>query len=376
MNADAAAPEIVIKLAETADEREQIYRLRYETYVAEMNDFTSIVDHPTRRLTDIYDERSMLLAAYADGHAVGTLRLTSGVDMPFSDELVETYAIDTFFPFVAPDAMAVVSRFAVRETHRGTPTPFHLVVEALRIGMQRRWELLFCDCQPHLIHLWGSLGCRPYCPTYNHPGAGLLVPLVMILGDGDYLRQIGSPLLGTALDPDLPTSEVALAAQRVLPSKPPVRSLEHVKTYDWRSEIAPEFIEQALRVFENLDQTQFAEILRRSHIIDVGPDTYLIRQGQVTRTMYVLLGGELQYSTGLRRLANANIGEVVGDVAFFLKTSRTIDVKAGPAGARVLSLSERAVQTVMESHSRGAAILLFNLCRMLAARVAERTEEP
>jgi CRP-like cAMP-binding protein len=63
-------------------------------------------------------------------------------------------------------------------------------------------------------------------------------------------------------------------------------------------------------------------------------------------------------------------GEVVGDVAFLLRTSRTINVIAGPAGARVLSLNEPALQTVMESHSRTAAILLLSLCRMLAGRVA------
>jgi CRP-like cAMP-binding protein len=89
--------------------------------------------------------------------------------------------------------------------------------------------------------------------------------------------------------------------------------------------------------------------------------------------MYVVLGGELQYRAGPAHLANAEIGEIAGDVAFFLKTSRTIDVIAGPGGARVLSLNEPALRSVMDSHSRVAAILLFNLCRMLAARVADRT---
>jgi hypothetical protein len=42
-------------------------------------------------------------------------------------------------------------------------------------------------------------------------------------------------------------------------------------------------------------------------------------------------------------------------------------------GARVLSLNEPALRSVMESHSQAAAILLFNLCRMLATRVAART---
>jgi predicted GNAT family N-acyltransferase len=374
MSADATAPEVVIKLAETADEREQVYRLRYETYVVEINLLTSIADHSTRRLTDAHDEHSTLLVANADGEPVGTMRLTFGADGPFSTEFLETYAMDSFFPVVAREHMAVVTRFTVREAYRGTATPFDLIVEATRIAVKRSVELVFCDAQPHLAGQWGGLGFRPYRHTFNDPVFGLAIPLVILPNDGDYLRQIGSPLLGTALDANLPTSETARHVQRMLPTKPPVRSLKHLKGYDWPSEIAPALIGQALRVFENLDDSQLAEILSRSHIIDVAPGTYLIRRGQTTRTMYVLLGGELQYRAGQRHLPNAQVGEVVGDVAFFLKTARTIDVMTGSGGARVLSLSERALQGVMQSHSQAAAILLLNICRMLAARIADQAE--
>ena len=139
--------------------------------------------------------------------------------------------------------------------------------------------------QPHLINLYARIGFRAYRQTYNDPHAGLAVPLLMILSDGDYLRQVGSPLLGTAIDPELPTSGLARRAVSVLPTKPPVRSLEHVRAYDWSSEIPAEFTGQALRVFENLDDSQLAGVLAHSHIIDVAPGDHLIRQGHVTRTM-------------------------------------------------------------------------------------------
>jgi hypothetical protein len=41
----------------------------------------------------------------------------------------------------------------------------------------------------------------------------------------------------------------------------------------------------------------------------------------------------------------------------------------------VLTLNEPSLRGVMESHSPAAAILLFNLCRMLAQRVAARGRE-
>ena len=59
------------------------------------------------------------------------------------------------------------------------------------------------------INLYVRLGFRPCRHVYNDPYVALLVPLVMILNDRDYLRRVGSPLLGTAFDPDLPTSQVA-----------------------------------------------------------------------------------------------------------------------------------------------------------------------
>jgi len=376
VSADARVPEVTIKLAETAEEREQAFGLRYETYVTDFPALSAVADHAAQRLTDVHDEHSELLNAYAAGELVGTMRLTFGADGWLSDEFLDTYGMDAFFQVVPAEAMLVVTRLMVNKAHRGTTTTAALIVEAARIAMRRRVELVFCDCHPHLINLYGRLGFRPYRHTYNDPTGGLVVPLVMILSDGDYLRRVSSPLLGTALDPDMPTPEVARLAAGVLPRKPPVRSLDRLKAYAWPSEIAAEHMGQALQVFENLDEPQLTAILAHSHIIDVAPDSYLIRQGQVARTMYVLLGGELQYWAGARHLANAQIGEVAGDVAFFLRTSRTIDVIAGPGGARVLSLNEPALRSVMESHSQAAAILLLNLCQMLAARIAARTEEP
>jgi hypothetical protein len=67
-------PEVVIKLAETTEEREQVFRLRYETYVVEMHAFSAAADHAARRLTEALDERSELLIACAGGQVVGTMR--------------------------------------------------------------------------------------------------------------------------------------------------------------------------------------------------------------------------------------------------------------------------------------------------------------
>ena len=60
-------------------------------------------------------------------------------------------------------------------------------------------------------------------------------------------------------------------------------------------------------------------------------------------------------------------------IAFLLGTVRTIDVIAGPGGARVLSLRGSTLRAATASGSPAATTLLFNLCRLLAERVAART---
>jgi CRP-like cAMP-binding protein len=192
----------------------------------------------------------------------------------------------------------------------------------------------------------------------------------MFARDGDNFRRVASPLLGLGFDPDVPTPELTRRALALLPHTPPVRSLERVGGYDWSQEIEDGLIEQALRVFDGLDDDQLSEIVAHSHIIDLAAGDYVIRKGQFTRTMYILLGGVLHYQDGPKHIGNSQVGEAVGDVAFLLRRPRVLDVIAGPAGARVLSLNEPALRTVMESHSQTAAIVLLNLCRMLAERVA------
>ena len=170
------APEVAVKRARTAGERGLFSSLCYETYVAEMNMFSSVADHLARRLSDADDERSELLIAYADSQPAGVMRLTFGADGPFPADFLDAYGMDDFLPDVSRSAMMVLTRFVVRRVHRRTAVPFALIVEAARIGAGRGIELAFCDCQPHLINLYQGLGFRPYRHTYNHPHFGLMVP--------------------------------------------------------------------------------------------------------------------------------------------------------------------------------------------------------
>ena len=60
----------------TSDEdREKVFRLRYDVYITEMDRGTQGVDHKNRLLYDELDENCVMVGAFENGRAVGTVRV-------------------------------------------------------------------------------------------------------------------------------------------------------------------------------------------------------------------------------------------------------------------------------------------------------------
>jgi CRP-like cAMP-binding protein len=62
-------------------------------------------------------------------------------------------------------------------------------------------------------------------------------------------------------------------------------------------------------------------------------------------------------------------GDVLGELAFLLEAPRSFDVDAATDGTRVLSLSERALRTMIEEDATVAAKLALNLSKMLCVKL-------
>ena len=84
-----------VGVAETADEKEAVYRFRYSVYVEEMGRYQGSADHAGRRLAEAEDERSWIYYARDGDELVGTARLSWGAN-GFSDRQVEEYSITPF----------------------------------------------------------------------------------------------------------------------------------------------------------------------------------------------------------------------------------------------------------------------------------------
>ncbi len=351
----------VIKMATTDAERDAIYRLRYEVYVEEMQIFGAAADHERRMLIDPNDADAHLMYATVDDEFVGTLRLNLGKDTPYSTEFEQTYNFDRFRPTTATEEMMVLTRFMVKEAYRGTPIAFQMIAEVARIGLQEDVEIAFCDCQPHLIRYYQRIGFRGYeCPVYNDPEFGIMVPMAFIFGDPDYLKSIRSPVHAIIAE----GSTNAEAGHRIaaLMGQPNVQDMDATDTDACAIYDVP--------FFEGLESEEAKKIAAHGYVFDVAPGDRVIRQGQTARTVFVVLSGTLEVCNEYGLCTEAHPGDVVGEPAFLLATRRIADVYAGVEGARVLSLDEGRLQRLVNKPSPLAAMLLLNLSKALARKMA------
>jgi predicted GNAT family N-acyltransferase len=366
--------DVEVRFATTEDEREAVYRLRYATYVEEMHVYTRQANHEHRWFQDGEDPTAHLMYAKVGEEVVGTLRVHLEGEGAIPEPTATRFALERFRPLVPPEQLCVVGRFMVRQDMRGTVVPYRLIQESIRFQLERGQELAFCDCQPHLLNLYMSLGFRPYLGTYDHPEFGVMVPLVLVLRDREHLEWVGSPL--TSLLPADAASEVP---ERVAPLLARARGVMSQELSDpdsyWR-EVHGLMGTTRPPVFAGLSEQELQAVLASSHVIQCAPGDYLIRRGQVARTVFVVLSGTLEVRDGERAVAMATEGEVLGEVAFLLSSSRISDVCATGNGARVLCLSEKSLRALIDSSSRAAALLLLNLSRALAHKLVQRADSP
>ena len=190
---------IKLRPATTPEDREAIYRLRYELYVEDQGLFRDEADHENRLLVDSYDADSHLFLAELDGEIVGTSRLTLGSDATFTEETRRAYDFERFRGVVADEDFAMVTRLCVRRAHRGGSLGFRLLEAAFGLAAERSAEIILGRCCTGLLKHYRPFGYRPFGDLVKDPAHGIRARIAVVLGDVDYLRRMNSPMT-TALE--------------------------------------------------------------------------------------------------------------------------------------------------------------------------------
>ena len=107
--------------ARTEEEKEAVYRFRYEVYVAEMGRYRSVADHKRRLFREPEDDSARIFYVAKEGEVLATSRFSWGGDAPFTERLIDHYDLTRFLAEIPAEAMVVGERGMVKPEVRGSP---------------------------------------------------------------------------------------------------------------------------------------------------------------------------------------------------------------------------------------------------------------
>jgi predicted GNAT family N-acyltransferase len=371
-----------IRPVETPAELRDVQRFKYDVYVAEMGRYGAIADHENRLLIEADDAASHIFQARIGGKLAATMRLTWGGDT-FDGQVgigarhIEQYDLAPFLAAMPPEQIVIGERFMIDPAYRGSELLFKVFTAYMNFVNERRIQLVFGDCEPHLLNTYQALGFRTYTErNVNSPETGYLIPLVIVAEDMAYMRQIGSPLVKVLRDfgararvpediDDLLAGGVAVQSQKMLD---PEEYMAGVKA------AAREANALESGLFRGMSEDEIATCLDKSVTIACQPGDRVIKRGNVAKNMGMVLSGRFEVRDGDTVVARIGPGEVFGEIAFFLKLPRTMDVVAVAEGTRIVSFNDRTIRSLIESNSEAAATLLYNISVMLCERLQKTNE--
>ena len=183
---------IIIRKADTLEDRHRVFRFRYEIYVEEMKRAQTYADHKNRTIIEPFDETAHIFFAEDDsGTVVGTTRTNFSGETDFG-YYKELYGIDCLGN-LAPQRVSLSTKFMVSPHLRRGTLAYRLATETYQFGLRSGILFDFIDCNPHLEEHFKRLGYRSYRSRVHHEEYGEVMPLVLAITDLDHLESIDSP---------------------------------------------------------------------------------------------------------------------------------------------------------------------------------------
>lgn len=180
-----------ILTAGSAQELQEVARLRYDIYIVEMGRAQSHADHTARTVHEPLDLTGCVIYARLNGEMVGTVRLNFAEDGPLECE--ELYQLQLFGGF-ARAQLSMTTKFMVRRDVRDHPTlAARLAMRTFELAATGGVRFDFIDTNAHLIPLYEKMGYRRYISEIDHPDYGLVMPLCLVLDDIEHLDRVNSP---------------------------------------------------------------------------------------------------------------------------------------------------------------------------------------
>jgi hypothetical protein len=290
---------------------------------------------------------------------IGCVRVTTADQLVAIGASREEYQLDKFSQALLARTQ-VFTRLAILQPYRKTAASLVLLRRLFADALADRMLASLLSCEPGLYAGYLRLGFRPLGGV--HPGAlgGYRIPMVAILHDAEHLGRIRSPMLRSldgaeALPQDAVQWYHALEASDG-PIDPGVA---------FHADDAAHDIHAVLTA--GLSATGRAQFLRNAIEIKCRPGDVVLAKGDGGRGMGFVQRGAVQVEDGRRVLALLGEGELFGEMAVVLNTTRAANVVAVGEDTRVLMLSQACLDRL--KNPADVTQIWRNLARVLAMRV-------
>jgi CRP-like cAMP-binding protein len=364
-----------VHVAETAREREGIYRFRYKVYIEELH-YNYEADHERKWLKQPEDDlpETTLLYTGSPDEVTSSVRVRAWKPGHVPPDVFQGLSLERF-PGIERLNVAFIGRLMIRRTLRGKlllPSLLAAGYEFL-VG-QRGADLAFLDCIPGIVRHYRQLGARPYGGRLFDLGYSPGIPLVIVLSDHDHLKRSGSivaPLVKKHFGPGK-RAPLDLAPLRHLfeSDEVPVEfdakkiwaALQEKLLLSDERQRFPTFV-------DNLPEAALRRLAASGYLLRIEAGHLVTREGIGQREMYVILEGACEVESAGRRVALLEQGDLFGEIAFFSEAGeRTATVRA-LTDCRLLVLRQKFLEELARDDPDAAYRILFNVSRMMAERM-------
>jgi GNAT superfamily N-acetyltransferase len=205
---------IEVRLVESPDEAQRVFRLRYDVYIAELGRAQRHADHLARAIEEPLDQSALLWAAFDNTRLIGTLRCNFARDGDLF-EYADLYCLSRVPAH--PASTTITTKLLVAREYRHTSLAYRLAATAFRKALELGSTHDFIDAYPARVPLFMKLGYRIHIPEAEHPELGKVVVMRLDLHDAAHLARVRSPFLRHLLarkHAPLPQGLVAMARGR------------------------------------------------------------------------------------------------------------------------------------------------------------------
>lgn len=296
---------------------------------------------------------------------IGCVRVTRADHIATLAKSREEYHLDQFPPALLARSQ-VYTRLVILRDYRKTAASLVLFrrvgEDALAAGMLTT----LLSCEPGLYASYLRLGFRPLGGVHQGSTGGFRIPMVLLNHDLEHFRRVGSPLL-SSLGAEVEKSAGAASREALLW----YRTLEaregaidpgvafYADDGDGRE------VHAALT--KGLSAAGRAAVLLNAMEIQCHAGDVVLTAGDGGRSMGFVLQGAVQAQVGGRLVSMVGEGELFGEIAVVMNTTRSATLVAVGDDTRVLMLSQTCLDRLEDPADR--AQVWHNLAQVLATRV-------